>query len=107
MTMALREKLYTADEFFEIAGLPENDEKRLELDDGEIIDMGASSRLNTVTASRINYFLNAHVIPRGLGYVTGADGGFKLARGAFACRIRHLSLSRTVLIWWSRLYDCP
>ena len=79
--MALREKLYTADEFFEIASLPENDEKRLELDDGEIIDMGASSRLNTVTASRINYFLSAYVIPKGLGYVTGADGGFKLASG--------------------------
>ncbi len=79
MTMALREKLYTADEFFEIAGLPENDEKRLELDDGEIIEMAESSATNTVTAMRVGYFLNDFVIPRNLGYVTGADGGFKLA----------------------------
>lgn len=34
--MALREKLYTAEEFFKIASLPENEEKRLELDDGVI-----------------------------------------------------------------------
>lgn len=34
--MALREKLYTAEEFFKIASLPENEEKRLELDDGAI-----------------------------------------------------------------------
>jgi Uma2 family endonuclease len=77
--MALREKLYTAEEFFEIAGLPENEEKRLELDDGEIVDMAESSPINTVTAMRIGTFLNIFVMQRNLGYVTGADGGFKLA----------------------------
>ncbi len=76
--MALREKLYTAEEFFEIASLPENDNKRLELDDGEIVEMADSSAINTVTAMRIGYFLNDFVIPRNLGYITGADGGFKL-----------------------------
>lgn len=76
--MALREKLYTAEEFFEIASLPENEDKRLELDDGAIVDMGSSSQINAVTAARISYFLNAYVIPNDLGYVTGADGGFKL-----------------------------
>jgi Uma2 family endonuclease len=76
--MTLHEKQYTADEFFEIASLPENRDKRLELDDGVIVDMGSSSQLNTVTAARIVYFLNAFVIPNDLGYVTGADGGFKL-----------------------------
>lgn len=79
--MALREKLYTADEFFEIARLPENEEKRLELEDGVIVDMGSSSRLNTIVAMRIAHFLNAHVIPNDLGYVTGPDGGFKLTTG--------------------------
>ncbi len=76
--MALREKLYTAEEFFEIAGLPENDEKRLELDDGEIVEMAESSPKNTVTAMRIGTFINIFVMPHNLGYVTGADGGFKL-----------------------------
>jgi Uma2 family endonuclease len=73
------EKLYTAEEFFEIAALPENEDKRLELEDGVIVEMAASSPVNTVTAMRVGYHLNAFVIPRDLGYVTGADGGFKLA----------------------------
>jgi Uma2 family endonuclease len=79
--MVVRQKLYTAEEFFEIAALPENEDKRLELDDGVIIDMGSSSRINTVTGMRIVHFLNAHVIPNQLGYITGPDGGYKLASG--------------------------
>jgi Uma2 family endonuclease len=77
--MAVREKLNTAEEFWEIARLPENEGRRLELEDGVIVDMGSSSPINTVIAGRIGYFLNAWVIPRDLGYVTGPDGGFKLA----------------------------
>src|SRR3954462_11143962 len=77
--MVLREKLVMAEEFFEIARLPENDEKRLELDDGEIVEMAESSPINTVTAVRISTFINIVVMAHNLGYVTGADGGFKLA----------------------------
>jgi Uma2 family endonuclease len=73
-----RENLYTAEEFFEFAALPENEARRLELEDGVIVDMAASTPINTVTAMRIGHFVNAFVIPRDLGYVTGADGGFKL-----------------------------
>lgn len=97
--MVLGEKLYTAEEFFEIVRLPENEDKRLELDDGVIVDMGSSSRKNTVTAMRIAYFFNAFVIPQNLGYVTGPDGGFKLATGrvrrpdvAFISREQHIDL---------------
>ncbi len=74
-----QERLYTAEEFFEIASLPENEDKRLELDDGVIVEMAGSSPINTVTAGRILHFVNAFVIPRDLGFVSGADGGFKLA----------------------------
>src|SRR5690349_11072937 len=75
--MLIHEKLYTPEEFFEIAALPENEDRRLELDEGVIVEM-TSSRLNTVTGMRIGYFLNSHVIPNDLGLVTGADGGFVL-----------------------------
>jgi Uma2 family endonuclease len=77
--MVTREKLYTFEEFWDVARLPENENRRLELEDGVIVEMGASSPINTVTAMRIGHFMNAFVIPRNLGYVTGADGGFKLA----------------------------
>lgn len=76
--MALREKLYTLEEFRAIASLPENEDKRLEWEDGVIVDMGSSSRLNAVIASRIGYFFNAFVLPNDLGFVTGPDAGFSL-----------------------------
>jgi Uma2 family endonuclease len=76
--MVIRERLLTFNEFWDIAQLPENEPKRLELEDGVIIEMTSSSPVNTVTAMRIGHFFNAFVIPRDLGYVTGADGGFKL-----------------------------
>jgi Uma2 family endonuclease len=77
--MVLQEKLYTAEEFWEIAGQPENELRRLELDEGVIIEMAESSPTNTVTAGRVIYFLNAFVLPRKLGYVTVPDGGYKLS----------------------------
>lgn len=79
--MVLRDKIYTVEEFWQIARLPENEGRRLELEEGVIHEMPASSPLNTVVAGRIIHFLNAFVIPRGLGYVTSPDGGFKLSEG--------------------------
>jgi len=76
--MAVRERLYTAEEFWEIARLPENEEQRLELEGGVIVEMASSSPINTIVAGRVIYFLNAFVIPANLGYVTVPDGGFKL-----------------------------
>lgn len=77
--MAVSERLISADEFFDLASLPENEDKRLELEDGVVIEMASSTRINTVTGSRINYFISAFVLPNNLGYVTGADGGFRLS----------------------------
>jgi Uma2 family endonuclease len=79
--MALHEQLLTAEEFWTVAQQSENANRRLELEDGIIVEMAPSSPLNTVTAGRILYFLNGFVIPRNLGYVTGADGGSSLERG--------------------------
>lgn len=77
--MAVQERLYTTAEFWEIVQRPENADKRLELIDGVIVEMAPSSQKNTVVAARFIYFLNAHVIPRDLGYVTGADGGYRIS----------------------------
>lgn len=77
--MVSQELLYTVEEFRDYASLPENEHRRLELEDGEIVEMASSSPMNTIVAGRIIHFLNAHVIPNNLGYVTVPDGGFKLA----------------------------
>jgi Uma2 family endonuclease len=78
--VALREaeKRYTVDEFWMVITAPEYDGRRMELDDGVIVEMGASSKLNTVIAGRVIHFLNSHVIPENLGVVTSPDAGFRL-----------------------------
>jgi Uma2 family endonuclease len=76
--MTIQEKLYTIEEFLEIAQLPENENKRLELIEGVIHVMPSSSRKNTVVAFRMGRFLGNHADERDLGYITGADGGFEL-----------------------------
>jgi Uma2 family endonuclease len=97
--MVLQERLYTAAEFWEIAQRPENADKRLELIDGEIVEMAPSSQKNTVVAGRFIYFLNAFVIPRDIGYVTGPDGGYTISEhngyqpdAAFISKARHPTL---------------
>jgi Uma2 family endonuclease len=97
--MILQEKLYTAEEFWEIAQLPENEGRRLELEDGVIVEMASSSQENTVIAGLVIHFLNTFVVPNKLGYVTAPDGGFKLGQrtsrqpdAAFISKTRHAKL---------------
>lgn len=97
--MSVQERLYTAAEFWGIAHLPENADKHLELLDGIIIEMPPSSQKNAVIAARIVYLLNTYVIPRDLGYVTGADGGYTITDhnafqpdAAFISKTRHSAL---------------
>jgi Uma2 family endonuclease len=79
MVLRASPQLLTADEFFALAARPENDERRLELENGVVQEMAPSSPLNSATAMRIGYFLSGFVIRHDLGFITGADGGFQLA----------------------------
>lgn len=78
--MAIRERLYTAEEFFEYAALPQNRDRFIELDSGVIVDISPSTALASVIAARVCSFINSFVIPNELGYVTGPDGGFELSK---------------------------
>ncbi len=98
--MFIDEKVLTAAEFWVIAQLPENAHRRLELMDGEIINMPPSRQINTTIAMLIGYWLNAFVIPRKLGYVSGADGGYTITESnafqpdaAFISKARHQKLN--------------
>lgn len=71
----------TEDVYWGVAALPENDERRLELDDGEIVDVGESRPINTVLAARIGRYIGNFVDEHDLGIVTSADGGFRLSGG--------------------------
>lgn len=90
----------TADEFMAFVLLPENADKHFELIEEVPVEMPSSNQKNTVIAARISYFFNAVVIPNNLGYVTGADGGYRLNNWnvyqpdvAFISKARHAELS--------------
>lgn len=77
--MTVQQKSYTTAEFLEFAALPEYQRKRLELIDGEIVEMPPSSKRNTILAGVIIMYLNLFVREHDLGYVTVPDGGFELS----------------------------
>lgn len=61
----------------EFWALAEGQAERLELIEGEVVALPPSSAYNSIIAILIATALNNHVLPRKLGYVTGADGGYR------------------------------
>ena len=77
MTEKLIEKLYTIDD---LLALPD-DHKRYELHNGEIVELGTSSRNHTKLGSWLAHVLWDFIIANHLGgEITGADGTFKLGK---------------------------
>lgn len=77
--MSVTEKLYTAEEFLAFCELPENEGKRFELVDGEIIEMAGSSLPNSSATLYIGSLLMMYGRKTGLGRAFGSDGPTKLA----------------------------
>lgn len=77
--MVTQPKLYTVEEYLAVALLPENEHKRLELIEGQIVEMPPSSQLNTLVAFEFGMFMRVFARQHDLGYVVGADSGFELA----------------------------
>lgn len=76
--MAVQEKLYTADEFWEIAHLPENSERRMELMDGVILEMAPAGGEHGGIAADFLIEIGSYVKRNHLGKVTAAETGFVL-----------------------------
>ncbi|MFN8373108.1 MAG: Uma2 family endonuclease [Anaerolineae bacterium] len=73
--MLIEQKLYTADELWEMAG----DGKRRELVRGEIIELMPTGDEHTILGIEVARLLGNHVAAIGRpGYVTGESGGYKL-----------------------------
>ncbi len=73
--MAIREKLFTADE---LLAMPEYD-KGYELVAGVIIEMAPGGGEHMVVSSWLSHLLTAHVEAHDLGLVTASEGGYLLA----------------------------
>src|SRR5579859_1978264 len=82
--MEIQERLYSVEEFWEIALLPENEHKRLELINGEIVEMPPSSTENGIIAGWIIHLLLTFIAPKRLGYVTTPDTGYRLGPNTVA-----------------------
>jgi Uma2 family endonuclease len=76
--MAVQAKRYTADEFWELS---QQNDRRIELHDGVIVEMAASSAKPGIVASRLNRLIDTFVDEHKLGYVVTAEGGFELSPG--------------------------
>ena len=75
--MAIQARV-SVEEFEKIAALPENAGKRLEYIGGEVVEV-VSNSLSSQIAARILARISVHVETNNLGYVTGADGGYRVS----------------------------
>ena len=82
------------EEFEKIAALPENRDKHLEYIGGQIVEV-VSNSLSSQIAIRMAAKISVHVETNDLGYVTGADGGYRVSGGdympdvGFISKVRH------------------
>lgn len=67
----------SVDEFMEIALAPENEDRRLERIDGEIIEVVSNNKASEI-ASTIAGEMYVFAKPRKLGRVTSSDGGYTI-----------------------------
>ncbi len=81
LAMSIQEKLYSADELWELAHQPDYRDKRLELIKGRLIEMSPAGWEHSNLAYRIGFLLGTFVESRSLGVLTGADGGYLLHSG--------------------------
>lgn len=90
----------TISEFWEFAQLPENRDKRWELINGMPIekgrdgDMAPSTKMNSVIAVKIARFLDEYAEKHHLGYVSGADGGYRVGDNVFQPDAGYISKAR-------------
>jgi Uma2 family endonuclease len=76
--MAVQEKLYSVEEFWEIAHLLENDEMRLELVEGVIHKMPPAGGEHGEIGANLLIEIGTHIRQHQLGHVTTAETGYIL-----------------------------
>ncbi len=77
--MTIAEKVITHAEFWEL--IEQHPEKRLELIDGEIVEMPSPSGLHGVIAGWILTFINLYLLNHRIGFAVGESYHFELAPG--------------------------
>ncbi len=86
--MSIQEKLYTADELWELSHQPEYRDKRLELSEGRLIELQSSGVKHGNIAYRIGLLMGIFAEPRNLGEFMTADAGYILDTGTGKSTVR-------------------
>jgi Uma2 family endonuclease len=76
----VQDKLLTADEFYDWASRPENQNKLYELDEGQVVEMPPPSESHGILCAYIAHLLWNYVIQRGKGSVCSNDTGLLIKR---------------------------
>lgn len=74
--MAVQQRLYTADDLWELSHA--GDDKRYELDEGELIEMSPTGDAHGELSLWIGHLILSFVIEHDLGVVSGAETGYRL-----------------------------
>jgi len=74
----IREKLYSAEELWELSHAPENDARRFELSEGVLIEMSPAGGKHGTFASKLDRRVGNHIEDNNLGETTAAETGFLL-----------------------------
>lgn len=80
--MLTRERTYTVDEFLALIETLPND-CTYELIEGDVVEVSPSKAKQTTLGSLFSHWLWDYALQTDSGYVTSADGGFKLSEGDF------------------------
>ena len=78
--MIVEERFISADEFLELAKLPEYQDRPVELVEGELIDMPFANPIHARVLISLSSRLNVFVEQRALGQVVGGDAPFILEK---------------------------
>lgn len=72
----------TVQEFLRFIALPENDDRRFEYIEGEIVEVVTNNYCSLVAARMLGRII-AFVEDRGLGYVMGEAGGYQVGKDRY------------------------
>jgi Uma2 family endonuclease len=90
--MLVKEKPYTSAEFWDFVNLPENRGKFFERHRGEVVAVSPSNIFSSGIASRIIAIIDTFIEEKGMGMVTGEQGGYEIgAENVFAPDVAYIT----------------
>ena len=81
MSTAESTRLMTAEEFYDFCHLPENRDRQLELERGEVVEVSRSGTQHGVVCANIGFLIGQYARQRQRGYVCSNDTGVIWERG--------------------------